>query len=88
MKCQEEVLHMTDNEEEEPTPGFESFVKERGRWERGPIDGLPDEIMKRLLEIVFKNVGMVKLPSTGAWTLTKKRLTRKEFAFAKEEEGV
>ena len=48
-----------------------------------PIDGLPDEIMKRLLEIVFKNVGMVKLPSTGAWTLTKKRLTRKEFAFAK-----
>ena len=48
-----------------------------------PIDGIPDEIMKRLLEIVFKNVGMVKLPSTGAWTLTKKRLTRKEFAFAK-----
>ena len=48
-----------------------------------PIDGIPDETMKKLLEIVFRNVGMVKLPSTGAWTLTKNRLKRKEFAFAK-----
>ena len=42
-----------------------------------PIDGIPDETMKKLLEIVFRNVGMVKLPSTGAWTLTKNRLKRK-----------
>jgi curved DNA-binding protein CbpA len=48
-----------------------------------PIDGVPDEIMRKLLETVFRNVGMMKLPSTGAWTLTKNRLKRKEFAFAK-----
>ena len=48
-----------------------------------PIDGVPDEIMRKLLETVFRNVGMIKLPSTGAWTLTKNRLKRKEFAFAK-----
>ena len=48
-----------------------------------PIDGIPDEIMKMLLERVFRNVGMIKLPKLGAWTLTKKRLKRREFTFQK-----